>query len=300
MIRIARYLLLGEIEANYGEDPTPTVADALNAWDIALAKLYNPQSHKTGNVSVYYDSLPGQQLATLSFKVFLSIASVAATESYLSKLLKGCAWSHTVPTTNKFDTICEYATDSSMTFYYYHDGILEKLIGARGTAKFHIEAGLKPWVEFAFTGLYGSVSAVAVPSSPTYLETTASVVKGDELKIATVDYHSITLELSDNNVVSTIRDANSTEGIYSIEIVDANPEGTIDAMVETTNAATLEALIENGTDSAILFDSTVANLKVGCNGIFTARDITDVEGILRYQMPFVVTGSVDIDLTKPV
>jgi len=304
-LRLARYVLLGKLEpiASYGEDPTPVVADdVIQARNITLTPEYNPQNIPRGDRGFWYKTLPGAQLKTLSFDVPLTKALVNATAGEITKLLDACAYKEKTAEVNEFDTIEEYnATNSSMYFYFYNDGILEKLSGARGTATFRLEAGLEAMVHFEFTGLYVSGSAVSCPEVTAYKSGTMYVVKGSTLTLG-ANYHSSFVEFTDGNTLTAIRDASGVEGIYRIEVASANARGTLDTLVETANAATLEALVENGTPATITYEAIPAGVGADDkNPVITIGVIiesyTRVEegGYLRYLMSFVIT-SLDIDL----
>jgi len=305
-LRLARYVLLGKLEpiASYGVDPTPTVTDdVINARNITLTPEYNPQNIARGDKGFWYKNLPGAQLKTLSFDVPLTKAVTNGVAGEITKLLNACAYKEKTSETNQFDTIEEYnATNSSMYFYFYNDGILEKLSGARGTATFRLEAGVEAMVHFEFTGLYVSGSADTVPTVTAYKSGAIYVVKGSTFTLG-ANYHSSFVEFTDGNILTPIRDASATEGIYRIAVASANARGTIDALVESDTAATLEALVENGTPASIVYENVPGAAEDAKNHVITIGVViesytrVDEGGYLRYSMPFIIT-SLDIDLEE--
>lgn len=300
-IKTSKFVLYGKIEADYGVDPTCAVADVLTASNVNLDKIFNPQALKVGSKSEYYKSLPGHQLAALSFDIPLTRAITNGVAGEITKLLQACCWGLASGEDNQFDVLNEPESDSSMYFEYYHDGVKEIISGARGSASFKLEAGLFPMVSFTFTGLYNSVSAVALPAITTYKHGTLFPVKANTLKIGGTNYHSFILNFSDGNVVSILRDANATEGVYMLDVSDCDARGDINVLVESANAATLEALVENSTSSTILFEYDAAGVGDAKNPVISItaifEDVTreEVEGFLYYTMPFVITA-IDIDI----
>jgi len=305
--RSRRKALLAKTEpiASYGTDAVPTAADnpvrMVEAGEIG--KEYDPQEIRTHDVSTYVKVIAGVKYSTINFKVYLTRASANGVLHTLSVLLKACHWSHSSSTINQFDTIGDPdAANSSATIYLYADGLLEKLAGARGTAKVHIEAGKVPYVEFTMTGLYSSVTAVALPtiSAANYKEGEIFTVAANTLTIATVNYHSYIFEFTDGNAVKPIPSGTDANGVYFIGIPESAPQGNIHYLADTTTAATIEALIDNSTESAIAFANTdYANLAISFNASFKSRPIADVEGYMAWDLPFVITGSISVNLSKP-
>lgn len=305
--RSRRKALLCKTEpiASYGTDAVPTAADnPARAIDIGeITKEYNSQEIRTHDVATYVKAIAGMKYATINFKLYLTRASSNGILHMLSILLKSCYWSHSSSTVNQFDTIGEPdAANSSATIYLYNDGLLEKITGARGTAKFHIEGGKVPYVEFTMTGLYASVSATSLPtiSAANYAEGEIFTAAANTLTIATVNYHSYILEFTDGNTVNPIPSCTDTNGVVLIGIPESAPQGNIHYLGDTTTAATIEALIDNSTESAIAFENTdYPNLAISFNASFKSRPIADVEGYMAWDLPFVITGSVSANLSKP-
>ncbi len=305
--RTRRKALLAKTEpiASYGTDAVPTVADnPVRAFDIGdIVKEYSSQEIRTHDVATYVKAVAGLKYATINFKVYLSRASANGVLHTLSVLLKACNWKHSSSTVNQFDTIGEPdAANSSATLYLYQDGLLEKITGARGTAKIHIEGGKVPYIEFTMTGFYAAVSAVAFPtiSAANYKEGEIFTAAANTLTIATVNYHSYILEFTDGNTVNPIPSCTDANGVALIGIPESVPQGNIHYLGDTTTAATIEALIDNSTESAIAFaNASYPNLAINFNASFKSRPIADVEGYSAWDLPFVITGSVSVNLSKP-
>jgi len=300
--RIKRKIILAKSETEYGEDPTPTLP--VRAFDISdITVEYNSYFARTQDRSIYQGAYPGDIIKSLNFKTFLTRALDDSTEHMLSVLLKACYWKHSNSTLNKFDTIGDpVASGNSVTLYLYNDGVLEKLVGARGTATVHIEAGQVPYVEFTFTGLYESVGADDMPvvSNDDYTEGELFSVRAVTLEINSDPYHSRVLEFSDGNTVNPIPSSTAENGVALIGVPETDPRGNIEYLVNTENANTIEALIDNSTPVEISFiNIDYPNLAITFNASIFERPSADVAGYSGWNLGFVITGGVDIDLTKP-
>lgn len=306
-LRQRRKALLIKLEATYGTDPTPdSTNDPARAFEIGdINKEFDSQLIRAHDVATYTKAVSGVVFATLNFKIYLTRTSANGTEHMLSRLLKACFWKHSASTVNQFDVIGEpvgAAANSSVTIYAYHDGVVEKIVGARGTATFHIEAGKCPYVEFTMTGEYQSVSAAAMPSITVsnYKEGEIFTAAANTLTIGGSGYHSYMLEFTDGNTVNPIPSCVDTNGVALIGIPETNPNGKVHYLVDTTNAATIEALIDNSTSTAIAYsNSDYANLAVSFNANITGRPIADVEGYTAWDLQFAIIGSVSINVSKP-
>jgi len=307
-LRLSKYVLYAKLEpiASYGTAVTPTIADTVNARNVVLTPEYNPQNIPRGDRGFWYKTLPGAQLRTLSFDVPLTCAKTNGVAGEITRLLIACGWFEASGETNRFDKICEYnATNSSLNFLFYNDGIRHTMYGARGSASFTISAGMEPIVHFVFTGLYVSGDAVEQPAitPDKYMSGTIFVVKGSSIEIGGVYYHFSNLEFTDGNVIVPIRDASATEGIGEIGISDTNPRGTINPLVESSNAATLETLVENGSDVVLTYEAFPTaggddkNPVLGMTIKFESYTREDESGFLRYTMPFIITA-LSLDLEK--
>src|SRR5690606_8484724 len=79
-------------------------------------------------------------------------------------LMQACAMSETV---NEDESVV-YAPvsegEKSITLYFNMDGILHRLLGARGTVKLAFTSGAIPKLSFSFVGLYSPPADVALPA----------------------------------------------------------------------------------------------------------------------------------------
>jgi hypothetical protein len=159
--------LLAKIETTEGTDATPTgAANALLISDVTINPL-NAQNVDRSIVRPYFgasEQLVGTAYVSIDFTVELAGSGTAATAAPWGALLVACGFVES-GTTHK-----QYAPDTpsnqkSATLYYYDDGVLHKLLGAKGTFKMMMGIGERPTLAFSFTGKDGGVTAVANPTT---------------------------------------------------------------------------------------------------------------------------------------
>lgn len=160
--------VFAKIETTYGVDATPTgAANALLVSDVSI-NPFNAQTVDRDLIRPYFggsEQLVGTAFVEANFTVELAASGTAGTAPAWAPLLLACGYIETGAAGYK-----QYAPDSpsaqkSATIYYYDDGVLHKLRGAKGTFTLMAKIGDKPVLKFTFTGLDGGTTAVANPST---------------------------------------------------------------------------------------------------------------------------------------
>jgi hypothetical protein len=159
--------ILAKIETTYGTDAAPSgAADAIlasnfssvplsaNFIDRALVRPFLGTS----------DRLMGYTWKELSFDVEIAGSGAAGTAPAYGKLLRGCGFAETITAGSRVEYNPISAAFESLTLYYYDDGLLHKLLGARGTVDVKMPIGAKPIMSFKFTGMDGGEAAASNPS----------------------------------------------------------------------------------------------------------------------------------------
>lgn len=159
--------ILAKIETTEGVDAVPTgAANALLVSDMTITPL-NAQNVDRALVRPYFgasEQLVGTASVEVQFTVELAGSGTAATAPAWGALLRACGFAETV------STFVAYAPDTpanqkSLTIYWYDDGVLHKLLGAKGNVTLGMGVGERPTMQFTFTGKDGGVSAVANPAT---------------------------------------------------------------------------------------------------------------------------------------
>ncbi|MDT3708172.1 MAG: phage tail tube protein [Thiobacillus sp.] len=174
MPRYARNsVVLAKIETTYGTDPVPTgAANAILVSNLSINPL------KANNVDrdlvrAYFggsEQLVGSAHVEVSFDVEFQHSGTAGTAAAWDPLLQACGFTagSVLTTPARVEHLLEtaYASLKSATIYYYDDGVLHKLLGARGSFSVSLNIGERPTFKFTFLGLDGGVTATA-NASPT-------------------------------------------------------------------------------------------------------------------------------------
>ncbi|MDB5658313.1 MAG: hypothetical protein JWS10_928 [Cypionkella sp.] len=159
--------LLVKPEVTYGLDPVPTgAANALLAQNVKIMPM------KGTDVKRDYDraffsadaTVPVGLHMSIAFEVELKGGGVAGTPPAFGPLLRACKWAQVIVAVTSVTYTPHSGTQESCTIYWYLDGQLYKLIGARGTFSYKLNAQGIPVLAFEMTGLWAAPSAVAIPA----------------------------------------------------------------------------------------------------------------------------------------
>jgi hypothetical protein len=169
MARITRNtLILAKLETAYGTDAAPTGgADALLVSDPSVNPLV------ANNVSRNFvrgylggsEQLVGTNYVEVSFTVEAAGSGTPTTAPAWGKLLKACGFGETVQAASvDYLPVSAFGASTSLTIYYYLDGQVHKLLGARGTFTLGLGVGERPEFKFRFIGKNGGLATASNPS----------------------------------------------------------------------------------------------------------------------------------------
>ena len=153
-----------------GVDAAP--AGATNAILISKPKLTPLQVNNVDRdlVRAYFgasEQLPGSRFVQAEFTAELAGSGTAGTAPAIGPLLRGCALAETIVASTRVDYTPITNNQEALTLYWYDSGVLHKITGARGNAKFSMGSGGRPEVAFTMQGLYTTPSA-ATPSGVSF------------------------------------------------------------------------------------------------------------------------------------
>lgn len=162
-------LVLAIAEVTYGTDPVPTGADAIVTSNAQLTPLNATLVSRNLDKATFGND---QQLhvganAQLTFNIELVGSGTLGTEPVWGKCLKACGAKATVVAATSVVYTPDTDSTESLTLYFYLDGQLHKLTGARGTAQIQVNSLGIPMIQFTFTGLYNDPASVAPPAALT-------------------------------------------------------------------------------------------------------------------------------------
>lgn len=180
---MARYTrnaaILAKIETVYGTDPVPTgAANAILVSNLTVNPL-NANNVSRDLIRPYFggsEQLVGTANVECSFDVELQSSGTAGTAPAWGPVLRACAFAETISAGNRVEYLPMTNSVESVTIYYHDDGVLHKLLGARGTVELKMNIGERPMLMFKFTGLDGGISAVANPTPTLTAFKTPSII----------------------------------------------------------------------------------------------------------------------------
>lgn len=160
-------ILLAKIESSYGNDATPTgAANAVLATNIELSPMEGSDVSRELERAFLgaQPTIPTELQARISFNVELSPSGVAGTAPAWGVLLRACACAETIAAGTSVTYNPVSGGHESATIHLIIGSTAFAIVGARGTAKFVLNAQAVPRIEFEFTGLFTQPAEGARPT----------------------------------------------------------------------------------------------------------------------------------------
>jgi hypothetical protein len=159
--------ILAKVETTYGTDAAPVPAtDAMLISNFSINPL--KANYIDRNLARPFlgtsDRLISSTYIELSFDVEVAGSGTAGNAPAWGKLLRGCAFAEVITAGQRVEYNPISTGFEGLTIYYYDDGVLHKLLGARGTVDFKVPLGQRPVMSFKFTGIDGGLAAASNPT----------------------------------------------------------------------------------------------------------------------------------------
>ena len=289
-------LLLAKTEATYGTDPTPTgAANAILVRNLEITPLQSDIVQRElirpylGN----YEQLRAQTRVQVTFEVELAGSGAAGTAPAYGVVLKACGLSETVSAGVSATYAPVSATFSSVTLYFFQDGIRHVVTGARGSFTLNGSVGAIPTIAFEMTGIYNAPTDTAL-AAPTYAnQATPLIFKNGNTTSFTAFGYAAALQSIDLNISNEIIYRELVGGTKEVLITDRKPSGTL--QVEAVSLATKDYFTTStgNTLGSITFQhgTTAGNratLTMAQSDLADAS-YTDMDGITMLNLPYVAT-----------
>lgn len=203
-------------------------------------------------------SLPGSQLATVSFRAEVKGAGSAYSASVspaIAPYLKACGYAETIDATPGSEK-ATYAPTSvrtsmpAMMIDVYEDGVVKRIYGARGNVRFTGKAGEPIYAEFEFTGVWNGMVDAAMLSVTSEATIPPVFLSGD---FSVASYAAVIqgFEASLNTVLAVREDPNIATGYREAIITDRNPGGKFDPEITTVAVYDWHGKWKAGTSGAL-------------------------------------------------
>jgi hypothetical protein len=190
-------ILLAKLESSDGVDPTPAAAtDAIQLiepFDADSEFAFRTQRPKvvTGSINHSPGLVPKGRFGRWASNLYLrgtrdGAAYSASNLPEANAFLQSAGMSATVTVTGGSEKVLYKPAATSLkshTEYYYRDGKLKKLLGARSDIAFSWDAGGPATAAITRTGLYQAPTDVAVPASPVFGASVPPVIDNVALTI---------------------------------------------------------------------------------------------------------------------
>lgn len=165
--RVRNTAILAKSEGSYGVDAVPTGgANALLVSNQSVTPLENNLVNRE-LVRPYIggsEQLVGTRFKRVQFDVEAVGSGAAGTAPAWGPLVRACGMAETIIAATRVDYLPITSSMESVTIYYYDDGVLHKLLGARGTFTLGLKQGENSKFTFNFIGLDGGDTAAVNPS----------------------------------------------------------------------------------------------------------------------------------------
>lgn len=267
--------ILAKIETTYGTDPVPTgAANAMLISNLSVNPL-NANNVSRDLIATYFggsEQLVGTAFLEASFDIELAGSGAAGTAPAWGALLRACGFAEAITASTRVDYTPITSAIESATIYYHDDGVLHKLLGARGTFDIKMGVGERPVLSFKFQGLDGGISAVANPALTLTAFKTPLVVTDANTGDVTIGctysagvltggtaYTSRGLQVSMGNAVTFT----PLLGGETIDLTNREATGHIDLDLTAANEVTFMASVKANTKQGIgIVHGTTAGYKV--------------------------------------
>jgi hypothetical protein len=289
-------LILAKAEATYGTDPTPTgSANAILVRNLEITPLQSDIVQRElirpylGN----YEQLLAQTRVQVTFEVELAGSGAAGTAPAYGPVLKACGLSETVVATTSVTYAPVSTSFSSVTIYFYQDGIRHIVTGARGTFTLNGQVGAIPTIAFTMTGIYNAPTDTAL-ASPTYAnQATPLIFKNGNTTSFSAFSYSGALQSIDLNFGNEIVYRELIGGTKEVLITDRKPAGTMSieaVLLATKNYFTVST---GSTTGSISFQhgttaGNIATLTMAQSDLADAS-YAELNGIAMMNLPYVAT-----------
>lgn len=296
-------LLLAKKHVTAGVDPVPTPAanailvsamtpQLINA-DFVERNLINGSKGTLGKLVVGVHRM-------FEFEVELAGSGAAGTAPKWGPLLEACGFSETLLASTSATYAPVSSGEPSVAMYGYLDGVLFKILDAKGTVSFELNAKQIPKMKFKFIGEYQIATDVVFPTTQVFTGFQKPVTVG---KINTPTFtafgYSAVCENLGFDVANALvyRDLIGASGAYSS---DRQPGGSATLELPTVAAANFGEITRLGTESALqlVHGVTAGNIcqfdmpKVQVSG---APSINNSNEISMLTVPFSINKTVAND-----
>lgn len=277
---LSRRTVIGAIrEATYGTDPAITGANCILAYDVDLdIKGEILERDITRDSLSPMPHVIGMREVALTFKAEMKGGGLSGTvptpSSELGVLLSGCGFDTGVNTgtTLVYSLVSQESLMNSLSFRVYKDGNYHKILGARGSVKFNMEAGKYGVAEFSFQGMFNPVAADTIMDISGLTANKPPICYNASFQIAGFSPVASKAEIDLGNEVVRRDSLNAAYGVGAFRLTSRKPTLAFDA----------DAVVEASNPFWGDWDGSIVdtfNITIGA----TAGNIVKLRGLFEYE-----------------
>ncbi|WP_372069717.1 hypothetical protein P7L75_01265 (plasmid) [Tistrella mobilis] len=277
-------------ETAYGSSAAPSfAADLLLVENIALTPIEGQDIERRidlGRSSYTARHLVGRHVQ-ISFDVPLAAAAALAEPPPYARLLRACGLAETVSPPPAADVGVWYSTIESglesVTVAARIDGMLQTIVGCRGSIRIRADVPAIPYLSVSLVGLYAPPEAgtmVTYPAAPGYVDPTPTSAATTTVSLDGVVLAASSIEVDLGGSVQYVE----TTGQREVRLIDVAPTATVTAEMDLSahnffasiDASPIELRLEHvaSPDIAIAIRCPAARI-----GKITLTDIAGASGI---------------------
>lgn len=240
---IRNAIILAKKELTYGSDAAPLGANAIAVRNLSVT----PQQAEFASrdlIRPYYgasEQLPTSISAQIEFEVELQASGSAGVAPGWGPCLRACGFAETITTSTSVVYAPVSSGFESLSLVYSLGSesgsrLLHKVLGARGTVSFQINAKGIPVMKYRFLGLYSAVQDSAAALTPDF-SAFQTPSPANSVNTPTFELHGVTSPMSEFSLdVANTLVYRALIGGESVKLTDRKPAGS--TTFEVTSVAT--------------------------------------------------------------
>lgn len=229
-----RAVMLAKDESTYGTSSAPVAGtDAILIEDLAWA-FANVRMHQRKPVRAGLGLLAPKyagSLISITGKCEIKGAGSAGAVPEVGPLLRASGWAETISsgTSVTYKPTSTQANHKSSTMFFYDDGLLLQMVGARGKCTFDLQVGMPAMMGVEFTGHFVSITDVALPTA-TYDSTVPPILVSVPFAIGAYSAIISKLAFDMGLEISIPENIAAADGYGEIQITGRNPTGSFNPL----------------------------------------------------------------------
>lgn len=223
--------VLSKVETTYGTDPVPTGAvDAVLIKNLTITPIEATMLPRDlirpyiGN----FQNIVAAAYSKVDFEIELAGSGAAGTAPAFDDLLRACGMSVTVSAGISVTYAPVSTAFESITLYLNTDGVMHKLLGARGSFSLSLSVQAIPTLKFSFTGLYGASTDTAAPTvTLTPWQSPLAVNNINTTGLTLQGYAGLVMSDLSVDIANSVTFRSLVGGTESVVLTDRKPTGSI-------------------------------------------------------------------------